>query len=214
MFDQSSRVTHLLREGASGLVPPPSTSPMCTQETPWSPCAQHTLPRPSTLGVVAPWEWMKLCPAITAPARIRKQAPKDPGITQGQGNPFVSPACCVLCWEHPRLGDNAALWILHLCSPEPWLLRRYLIWAQPHGVGPDPSPPSTKQPVAAMGGATTSPCLLLGPRAGQAWSGWPGPHHAVRESKAQRGPESHLESHRASGKAEACLPHGLSHSEL
>lgn len=213
MFDQSSRITHLLREGGLGWSP----------HLPPAPCVHRRLHGalvPSTPCPVHPplgqWhlEWMKLCPAITALARIRKQAPEDLGITQGQGNPFVSPTCCVLCWEHPRLRDNAALWILHLCSPEPWLLRRYLIWAQPHGVGPDPPPPSTKQPGAAMGGATTSPCLLLGPRAGQVWSGWPGSHHAVRETKAQRGPESHLESHRASGKAETCLPHGLSHSEL
>ena len=174
LFDQSSRVTHLLREGGSGLVPPPSTSPMCTQETPWSPHAQHTLPRPSTLGAVAPWEWMKLCPAIflfwpiTAPTRIRKQAPKDPGITQGQGNPFVSSTCCVLCWGLPRLRDNAALWIFHFCLPKLWLLRRYLIWVQPHGVGPDPPPPRTKQPGAAMAGSHHKPLPAAGP---QGWTG-------------------------------------------
>ena len=77
--------------------------------------------------------------------------------------------------------------------------------------GPHPGPNSQVLP---WRGATTSPCLLLGPRAGQAWSGRPGPHHAVRETKAQRGSESHLESYKASGEAEACLPHRLRHSEL
>ena len=154
-------------------------------------------------------------PSHHCPSTYQETGSRGSGDHPGPGQPICVPR--LLC---ALLGASQAQRQHGFVDPPPLLTRALAPETLPH-LGPAPRggtrPTPTQHQTARrclVGGATTSPCLLLGPRAGQAWSGWPGPHHAVRETKAQRGPESHLESHTALGKAGACLPHRLSHSEL
>lgn len=51
-----------------------------------------------------------------------------------QGTPLVLPLPATCSARGVPGSETMRLCgILQLCSPEPWLLRRYLIWARPHG---------------------------------------------------------------------------------
>lgn len=54
--------------------------------------------------------------------------------------------------------------ILHLCTREPRVLRRYLIQARPRGVGPIQAHAGEEVTRQEVGGPAAGPHLLLSPR--------------------------------------------------
>ena len=79
--------------------------------------------------------------AITAPLTCEDmRLQRVWGLAQGTPLALPLPAACSASGV-PGSETVRLCGILHLRWPEPWLLRRYLIWARPHGA----VPPTNKQ---------------------------------------------------------------------